>query len=269
MENPSSPLDTLRQLKEMLDAGALTPSEFEALKQRLVFTAPSVSPPAPTATEPVAPAPVPAAPIAPVVPPLYQPTAPPSPPAAPPSPPAATQLPRYEDVPLNSTLSAGLPVSARAEPASHAAIPPKPQPIAPEPFPPIEPRVDADARWVANEIPEAEARAPRSPLALILSIGGLLAFLGLVMYLSSSRHPSERISSTSQTAADSLAAPAVETGPQAAPMAPQNTAAPETIRVRPTNPAPPVQRRPAAPVRDSAVVVPPAATAPADSAATP
>jgi hypothetical protein len=122
---------------------------------------------------------------------------------------------------------------------------------------------------VANEIPESEVRAPRSPLALILSIGGLLALLGLVMYLSSSRHPSERISSTSQTAADSLAAPAVETGPQAAPMAPQNTAPPETIRVRPTNPAPPMPRRPAAPVRDSAVVVPPAATAPADSANNP
>ncbi|MGI4864456.1 MAG: SHOCT domain-containing protein [Janthinobacterium lividum] len=38
--NPSdanSPLATLRQLKEMLDAGTLTPQEFEALKQKLVF----------------------------------------------------------------------------------------------------------------------------------------------------------------------------------------------------------------------------------------
>ena len=38
--NPSdanSHLATLRQLKEMLDAGTLTPSEFEALKQQLVF----------------------------------------------------------------------------------------------------------------------------------------------------------------------------------------------------------------------------------------
>ncbi len=38
--NPSdanSPLATLRQLKEMLDAGTLTPQEFEALKQQLVF----------------------------------------------------------------------------------------------------------------------------------------------------------------------------------------------------------------------------------------
>jgi hypothetical protein len=29
MQNPLSPLDTLRQLKEMLDAGALTSAEFE------------------------------------------------------------------------------------------------------------------------------------------------------------------------------------------------------------------------------------------------
>jgi hypothetical protein len=38
--NPSdanSALATLRQLKEMLDAGALTPQEFEALKQKLIF----------------------------------------------------------------------------------------------------------------------------------------------------------------------------------------------------------------------------------------
>lgn len=38
--NPSdanSALATLRQLKEMLDAGALTPQEFDALKQKLLF----------------------------------------------------------------------------------------------------------------------------------------------------------------------------------------------------------------------------------------
>jgi len=74
--NPSdanSPLATLRQLKEMLDAGTLTPQEFEALKQKLIFGAEAtgtttpvapiapVNPPAPTYippvefTEPVAP----------------------------------------------------------------------------------------------------------------------------------------------------------------------------------------------------------------------
>jgi hypothetical protein len=35
--DPNSALATLRQLKEMLDAGALTPQEFEALKQKLIF----------------------------------------------------------------------------------------------------------------------------------------------------------------------------------------------------------------------------------------
>ena len=47
MDNPNSPIDTLRQLKEMLDSGALTPAEFEALKQRLVFTAPPAAVPRP------------------------------------------------------------------------------------------------------------------------------------------------------------------------------------------------------------------------------
>jgi hypothetical protein len=45
--NPSdanSALATLRQLKEMLDAGTLTPQEFEALKQKLVFGASTASP---------------------------------------------------------------------------------------------------------------------------------------------------------------------------------------------------------------------------------
>jgi hypothetical protein len=51
--NPSdanSPLATLRQLKEMLDAGTLTPHEFEALKQRLIFTNEPVAPPQPMAS---------------------------------------------------------------------------------------------------------------------------------------------------------------------------------------------------------------------------
>ena len=53
MQNPPSPLDTLRQLKEMLDAGALTPSEFEALKQRLVFNEPLIALSLPPAAPPL------------------------------------------------------------------------------------------------------------------------------------------------------------------------------------------------------------------------
>src|SRR5919112_3908574 len=89
MDNSSSPLETLRQLKEMLDAGALTPTEFEALKQRLVFTGSTTAPPATPAsasTEPASPAATPpaATPIAPLQPPVS--TTPPPPVATPPAP---------------------------------------------------------------------------------------------------------------------------------------------------------------------------------------
>ncbi|HET9505786.1 MAG TPA: SHOCT domain-containing protein [Hymenobacter sp.] len=68
--NPSdanSPIATLRQLKEMLDAGALTPQEFEALKQKLIFGAEAATPPAPIAPlAPITPAsPAPPAYVAP------------------------------------------------------------------------------------------------------------------------------------------------------------------------------------------------------------
>lgn len=46
--DPHSSLAALRQLKEMLDAGAITPQEFETLKRQLVFG----SEPAPLPTEP-------------------------------------------------------------------------------------------------------------------------------------------------------------------------------------------------------------------------
>ena len=44
-----SPLETLRQLREMLDAGTLSQTEFEVLKQQLVFGAAMPEPAAPTA----------------------------------------------------------------------------------------------------------------------------------------------------------------------------------------------------------------------------
>ena len=98
------------------------------------------------------------------------------------------------------------------------------------------------------------------------TLGMMLALLGLVLYLSLNRHPSEHISSTSQTAADSVRA-AIETGPQA-PLLPA-AAAPETVRVAPAHPAAPVVPRPAAPVPDSAVVPAAPPAAPVDSAAKP
>ncbi|UOQ78417.1 SHOCT domain-containing protein [Hymenobacter sp. 5516J-16] len=62
MEKDPSPLDTLRQLKEWLDAGTITPQEFETLKKKLLFsesagvTASSAAPPAAPAP-PTTPAP--------------------------------------------------------------------------------------------------------------------------------------------------------------------------------------------------------------------
>ncbi|RZK18155.1 MAG: SHOCT domain-containing protein, partial [Hymenobacter sp.] len=62
----NSSLATLRQLKEMLDAGTLTPQEFEALKQKLVFgkepSSPASKIPAP-ATSPITPPPASAPPM--------------------------------------------------------------------------------------------------------------------------------------------------------------------------------------------------------------
>jgi len=61
-----SSLAALRQLKELLDAGTITPAEFETLKRQLIFgnepPAPSVAPTPPLATEaaPIAPGPDPA-----------------------------------------------------------------------------------------------------------------------------------------------------------------------------------------------------------------
>ncbi|MBD2723337.1 SHOCT domain-containing protein [Hymenobacter armeniacus] len=251
MDNPSSPLDTLRQLKEMLDAGALTPTEFEALKQRLVFqeAAPASGPPAPPAVPPVAP---------PATSSLLPPAPPATPPAAPFIPPAEPVQPQF--YPLASDAAEPEPefVPPVVRRAFEAETPPVAPPAAfvPEPMP--EPEMNS--AYVADEFPEAQAPAAKSPLALILSIGGLLALLSLVLYLSLNRRPSERISSTSLTPADTLAAP-IETGPQAAEL--PATAAPETIRVAPANPAPVIQPRPAPPARDS-VAAP--VTAPTDSA---
>ena len=198
MDNPNSPLDTLRQLKEMLDAGAITPTEFEALKQRLVFTTPA--PAAPAAPEFSAPAPV--------VPP----------------PPLAFDRPPVAAAP-NAPLAEELPAP---EPTYFTA---DPEPL-PEPAP---------AWRTRDEFPPMAEEPARNPLALIFAIGGVLAFLAVVLYLNLNRPPSEHISSTSQTAADSLAAP-LETGPQAEPL-PTTVAAPETVRVAPTNPAPVIQPR--------------------------
>ncbi|GAB3582226.1 SHOCT domain-containing protein [Hymenobacter daeguensis] len=236
--NPSSPLDTLRQLKEMLDAGALTPAEFEALKQRLVLNPGTPLPPG-AAAVPMAPAPV----VPPVV--------------LPPAPVAEQHSPMFEDVAdeakaARPTPSAPLGASAApAFPAAETSL--LPTEAAPDPA--------AEAKWTGDEFPAIAEEAPaRNPLALVMSIGGVLVFLAVVAYLTLNRPPSEHISSTSQTAADSLAT-TIDAGPQAAPL-PAPVAAPETIRVAPAHPAPAIPVRPA-PAADS---VAPSTSPAADSA---
>jgi Short C-terminal domain len=217
MDNPNSPLDTLRQLKEMLDAGAITPTEFEALKQRLVFTAPA-APEAPTTPEPIAPE-------------------------------SVLPTPAAFDRPPEGVTGPDFPLAEEApEPAYFTA--------GPEPLPAPEP-----AWRTRDEFPPMPEEPARNPLALIFSIGGVLAFLAVVLYLNLNRPPSEHISSTSQTAADSLAAP-IETGPQAEPL-PTTVAAPETVRIAPTHPAPAIRPRP---TRADSVATAPPTTIP-DSAA--
>lgn len=221
MQNPSSPLDTLRQLKEMLDAGALTPAEFEALKQRLVIQEPSNTP------------------------------------AAPPAPGSADSPPPLPFTPTPEPI-APTPIPVAPEELPGAAVPYEAS--APAPFaPPVATAPEPDEAWEeeVTDFPADEAPAKNNSLALLLSIGGVLVFLALVAYLALNQAPSERLSSTSQTAADSLAAP-IETGPQAAPL-PPSTAVPETIRVVPSNPAPVVQPQPAVGRPDSAVTAPPSA----------
>ena len=223
---PLSPLDTLRQLKEMLDAGALTPAEFEALKQRLVFGAPAGAGPAPLSGPPL---------------------------------PPAQDGPAAENSAAADEASA--PKRAPAAVADEPAAPFEPAAV----VPPAAVRTEPAGLLAPIELPADERGAARNPLAFVLAVGGVLVFLAVVLYLSWNRSPSERLTSTSQTAADSLAAP-VETGPQAAPLPP--VAAPETVRLAPARPAPPVAPRPAPSVRDS-VAGPPAAPAGAvpDSAA--
>lgn len=202
MNNQPSPIETLRQLREMLDAGTITAAEFEALKQQLIFTA----------------------------------QAPPAPVAIPPAPdlttPAEQDSPMFEDAqvpPGSADLEATpAPVAAPATPAQPAA---------------------------ANESASFSPAPARNPLNLVLAIGGLLVLLSVVAYLAFNQRESEHISSGSMTAADSLNM-SVEEGPQAE-LVERTVAVPDTVRIAPTNPAPPVTRPAVAPaVRDSTAAMP-------------
>jgi hypothetical protein len=195
-----SSLTALRQLKEMLDAGTITPTEFETLKRQIVFGQELALPLEPAATEepatsaPATPAPADISP-------------PPVPVEA-----SATYSPAEKNV-------LAPPISPLADTEWLASPPPA-----------LLPASDMDT-------PPEEER--RNPLNLIFALGGLLVFLGVIAYLMIGRPstPDEHLTSASQTAADS-AAVVPEVGPQAEQLNLPPAAAPETIRVAPvTQPA--------------------------------
>lgn len=243
MPQDPSPLETLRQLKEWLDAGTITPQEFDTLKQKLLFS--EGQRPAPTA--PAASAPAFTPPAEHLVPgPVEDPGLPTFVETASASTPPAAELPPVPRRPgpadsFSAPVEAGRPGMAPAE-----------QPD----FLPGAPAAEA-----AEAEYEAAAPAPRNPLMLVLIIGGIVALLGLVAYLAIGNRDSERLSSTTMTAADSLAVQPEE-GPQTEQIVLDPAAAPETVRVVPVLP-------PAAPATDSVATAPAAAATEATPTATP
>jgi len=136
----------------------------------------------------------------------------PEPPAGPPAPEpsAPAQAPVAAPDPPLPVVFGGLPLLP-TPPAS-----PVPQPSA----------VEDEA------LAELAPPASSSALNYVLIGGGLLLLVLLVVYLLRGQRPSEHLTSTSRTAADT-AAVAPEVGPQSAQLQPPPVAAPETVRVFP------------------------------------
>ncbi|MDU0369297.1 SHOCT domain-containing protein [Hymenobacter endophyticus] len=250
-----SALDTLRQLKEWLDAGTITQQEFDALKQKLVFN----QTPAPAATPPA----------------TYVPPGSPTPPSAPPVPstPAAHE-PTTMAAPVSEPLLP--PVTTEPVPAYTQPLPPTPPVTTPGFSHPLEAgrpvaSPSQDDAFVTSTAPAAEEEyvedtaytAPaKSPLGTILVVGGIVLLLALVAYLMLGNRESERLTSTTRTAADSLATNP-EVGPQTEQIELPPAAAPETIRVAPAVPVAPVDS-----VATAAPAPAPAETAPVAPSAT-
>ncbi|OWP63104.1 hypothetical protein CDA63_10425 [Hymenobacter amundsenii] len=286
MEKDPSPLDTLRQLKEWLDAGTITPEEFQTLKQKLVFadTTPprAPEPPAPepfevalpTVPEPMPPLPEPPTAASPKTWPSLLPLTPVPPPAAavPPAPEPTTIAP-VEFAPL-------LPPITHA-PAAEVPVTPAPPATAEAPFshpfeagrpaaspgpadsflPPVPPAADADSVEYVED--DAYTAPPKSSLTTVLVVGGIVLLLALVVYLMTDNRDSERLTSATRTAADSVAVRPDE-GPQTEQIELPPIAAPETIRVEPV--APPVAAPPAS---DTATMAAPTPEAPPAAAPAP
>lgn len=204
MDKSSSPLDNLLQLRELLDAGLITPQEFETLKSRLLASpAAPLTPPTSASEAPAGPEPAPFAPEA-------IPPATPAPAAASP-----TNSDWYQ--PITAATPEYTPFSPPTEPLAYTS-----QETTPE---------------VTEE--EGFEEPPRNPLGKILAIGGGMLLLGLILYLLLGQsRSSEHLTSTSQTAADTVAV-TPETGPQAEQLDLPPVAAPETVRVAPAIPVTP------------------------------
>ena len=227
--NPSdahSSLAALRQLKEMLDAGTITPAEFETLKRQIVFgvePALPLEPPAPAATESLSSL------STAVYPPLTAAEVP------------VAYVPEEDNEPLAEPLPPANPPAETEWPAADPDLLP-----------------DDD-----DTVPPLEEER-RNPLNLVFALGGLLVFLGVIAYLMLGRPatPNEHLTSASQTAADSTAA-VPEVGPQAEQLNLPPAAAPETIRVAPVVRAAPANNQFST---DSAVAPAVASPAPAATA---
>lgn len=160
-------------------------------------------------------------------------------------PPAAPVAPRPTPEFLPSATPEFLPPPA---PVSRPVV--KPESVLPPPVPPPS-AVEDEAQA------ELAPPAASSTLNYVLIGGGLVLLLLLVGYLLTGQRPSEHLTSTSRTAADT-AAGAPEVGPQAPQMTRPPVAAPETVRVFPKTP-------PALPPADSTAPAN-ARPAPADTA---
>jgi type II secretory pathway component PulM len=199
--NPSdahSSLAALRQLKEMLDAGTITPQEFETLKRQLIFGLEPALPLTPADNIPDS--------IAPPV-----------------------------STPIDSVLpEAPAPVPEATIAAYDMAVPNLTE-FAPPPSAAMPDWLATTAGSAPSAGPNLQlAEEGRNPLNLVFIIGGALVLLSLVLYLVIGRPaaPDEHLTSGSQTAADSTAV-APEVGPQAEQITLAPAAAPETIRVAP------------------------------------
>ncbi|MDJ0363696.1 SHOCT domain-containing protein [Hymenobacter sp. H14-R3] len=199
--NPSdahSSLAALRQLKEMLDAGTITPQEFEILKRQLIF---GLEPALPISQEDNS---------------------------------SDSVLPLDNELPDSILPEAPAPIP-EATIAAYDTIAPNPAELAAPPPAAAPDWLAAPAASAPPAGPDPRfAEESRNPLNLVFIIGGALVVLGLVLYLFMSRPaaPDEHLASASQTAADSTAV-APEVGPQADQITLPPAVAPETIRVAP------------------------------------